>query len=200
MLNLVMTKNVNNTNVDGYLDGHTPYFTREQIGSALEYENPQKAIDNIHARHKDRLDLFSVTLNLKATDNKEYKTVVYSNRGIFEICRWSRQPKAGMVMDALYDMAEEVMTKGYFSMMSDEALAQLLDEKVNRQVGGKQRIRESRKEQTVFLDLERNNISHEDYLLQLRCIWGEDTTGYHKAFDEYMNWYNGMARKKAALQ
>lgn len=28
-------------------------LTRKQIGSALEYANPQKAIDNIHSKHKD---------------------------------------------------------------------------------------------------------------------------------------------------
>lgn len=197
MLQLVMTKNINNTLIDGYLEGKTPYFTREQIGSALEYANPQKAIDNIHARHKERLDPLSVTLNLRATDSKEYMTCVYSFKGVLEICRWSKQPKADMVMDALYDMAEEVLTKGYFSLMSDEALAQLLDEKVNRAVNGKKRIRESREQQTVLLDLERNNISHEDYIMRLRCIWGEDSYGFHKAFDEYMSWYNTVGRRVA---
>jgi len=199
MLKLIETKPVNNVLVDGYLDGKTPYFTREQIGSALEYSDPNRQVARIHNRHKERLDKFSVVVKLTTTDGKAYDTYVYDRRGVFEICRWSKQPKADMIMDALYDMAEEVLTKGYFSLMSDEALAQLLDEKVKRSVDGKKRIRASRQEQTILLDLRRNKISHEEYIMELRCIWGEDSYGYHKAFDEYMSWYNEMARKRAAL-
>lgn len=69
-------------------------LTREQIGSALEYSNPQKAIDNLHGRNKDRLGKFSVTLDLRGTDGKIYKTTLYTAKGVYEICRFSRQPKA----------------------------------------------------------------------------------------------------------
>lgn len=196
MLTLVETKTVNNVLVDGYLDGKTPYFTREQIGLALEYDHPKKSIAVIHSRHKERLDKYSRGYQIDTSSGKQ-EAIVYNIRGVFEICRWSKQPKADMVMDALYDMAEEVLTKGYFSLMSDEALAQLLDEKVNRAVNGKKRIRESREQQTVLLDLERNHISHEDYIMRLRCIWGEDSYGFHKAFDEYMSWYNTVGRRVA---
>ena len=39
-------------------------LTREQIGSALEYSNPINAIKNIHMKHRDRLDRFSVVYKL----------------------------------------------------------------------------------------------------------------------------------------
>jgi len=198
MLKLIETKPVNNVLVDGYLDGKTPYFTREQIGSALEYEHPNQSIKVIHFRHKERLDKYSRGYQIDTPSGRQ-EAILYNLKGVFEICRWSKQPKADMIMDALYDMAEEVLTKGYFSLMSDEALAQLLDEKVKRSVDGKKRIRASRQEQTILLDLRRNKISHEEYIMELRCIWGEDSYGYHKAFDEYMSWYNEMARKRAAL-
>lgn len=81
-------------------------MTRQQIGQALEYDNPQKAIDNIHAKHKDRLDKFSVTLKVRATDGKMYITTLYSAKGIYEICRWSRQPKADEFYDHVYDILE----------------------------------------------------------------------------------------------
>lgn len=200
MLSLIETRTINNTAVDCYLDEKTSYFTREQIGLALEYEDPSRQIARIHNRHKERLDQFSDVVKLTTTDGKAYDTFIYSTRGMLEICRWSRQPRADMVMDALYNMAEEVLTKGYFSLMSDEALATLLDEKVKRTVNGKKRIRESRQEQTILLDLDRNKISHEDYVTNLRCIWGEDSYGYHKAFDDYMKWYNSKACRMAGLK
>ena len=82
-------------------------LTREQIGTALEYSNPQKAIDNIHSKHKDRLNELSVTLKVRATDGKEYNTMLYSERGIMEICRWSRQSKANEFMDWVWDIIEK---------------------------------------------------------------------------------------------
>lgn len=79
-------------------------LTREQIGQALEYSNPQKAIDNIHSKHRDRLDELSVTTKLRATDGKCYNTMLYTERGIMEICRWSRQKNANIFMDWTWDV------------------------------------------------------------------------------------------------
>ena len=74
-------------------------LTREQIGQALEYVDPRVAISKIHKKHKDRLDELSVVTKLVATDGKLYDTTLYTQRGIMEICRWSRQPKANQFMD-----------------------------------------------------------------------------------------------------
>ena len=81
-------------------------LTREQIGTALEYSDPQKALDNIHKRHKDRLDHLSITLKVRGKTGQEYPTTFYSQRGIMEICRWSRQPKANQFMDWAWDIIE----------------------------------------------------------------------------------------------
>lgn len=70
------------------------FMTRQQIGEALEYADPQWAIDKIHKAYKNRLDKFSVTTKLVATDGKKYETILYSAKGIYEICRHSHQPKA----------------------------------------------------------------------------------------------------------
>lgn len=82
------------------------YMTRQQIGQALGYADPQKAIDNIHSAHKDRMNRFSVTLKLRGTDGKMYDTCLYSAKGVYEICRWSRQPKADEFYDHVYDILE----------------------------------------------------------------------------------------------
>lgn len=46
------------------------FMTREQIGTALEYTNPNDAIRIIHRRNKDRLDKFSVSFKLNGADGK----------------------------------------------------------------------------------------------------------------------------------
>ena len=82
-------------------------LTREQIGQALEYSDPDVALSKIHKKHKDRLDGLSVVTKLESTDGKEYNTTLYSERGIMEICRWSRQLKANIFMDWVWDIIEK---------------------------------------------------------------------------------------------
>ena len=92
-------------------------LTREQIGQALEYSDPIKAIQNIHSKHKDRLDnlcihIKSETFDIPQSDggrknNLLTERVYYTERGIMEICRWSRQPKANIFMDWVWDIIEK---------------------------------------------------------------------------------------------
>ena len=89
-------------------------LTREQIGQALEYADPSKAIRKIHLKHKDRLDELCVRIKLSSTQNganlsksEEQERVYYTERGIMEICRWSRQPKANIFMDWVWDIIEK---------------------------------------------------------------------------------------------
>lgn len=110
-LALAKQEMVNNTLVCGYYDGKEPWFTRTQIGQALEYADPQKAILLIHKKHKERLDQFSMGYQFDTPAGKR-EGYAYNLHGVFEICRWSRQPKADMVMDRLYDMAIQIMREG----------------------------------------------------------------------------------------
>lgn len=100
-------------NVDVYQnDKHQYYMTREQIGAALEYNNPNKAIQNIHVKNTDRLDPLSTFLKLRNVEGgitKEREYIVYSLRGVMEICRLSRQPKADAFMDFCWDIMESLM-------------------------------------------------------------------------------------------
>lgn len=82
-------------------------LTRKQIGTALEYSNPDDALFRIHKRHKDRLDDLSVVVKLSSTDGKEYDTMLYTQRGVMEICRWSNKPKANLFMDWVWDIVEK---------------------------------------------------------------------------------------------
>lgn len=129
-MELVESRIINLVSVDGYYDQDRAWFTREQIGAALGYENPRISISNIHSRHPDILDKFSMTLQIKAKDEKMHETVAYSIEGVLEICRWSTQPKADEVMLELYTMAKTVLEKGYYSYMSDEQLLELLKARV----------------------------------------------------------------------
>ncbi|WP_353052829.1 BRO family protein [Bacillus thuringiensis] len=92
------------------------FMTRNQIGEALEYTNANDAIRFIHKRHRERLDQFSVQCKLNGTDGKLYETVIYNAKGIYEICRWSKQPKADAFYDWVYELLE-VLRKGEIKIM-----------------------------------------------------------------------------------
>ena len=111
-LELVTTENFGSVTCDFYRNvGNEIFMTREQIGEALEYSNPAKAIQKLHLKHPDRLE----SLSIRITDIRypqsggagvPVETVYYSQRGIMEICRWSRQPKANAFMDWVWDIVE----------------------------------------------------------------------------------------------
>ena len=113
-LTLVKSESFNGVTCDFYQGKNDIWMTREQIGEALEYEHPRKAIEAIHRRHSSRLDRFSVVVKLKTTDGKMYETYLYSAKGVYEICRWSRQPKADAFMDFVWEVVESLRTGRLF--------------------------------------------------------------------------------------
>lgn len=92
------------------------YATREQIGQALGYVSPRIAITKIHNKNKDRLNRFSVVTKLVTTDGKKYDTTVYNEKGVYEICRFSRQPKADAFMDWTWELLSRIR-KGELSVI-----------------------------------------------------------------------------------
>lgn len=145
-MELVKQEKFAGLDVDFYKDeNNNIYMTRNQIGNALGYSNPQKAMDNIHARNKGRLDQFSVTLKLSGTDGKLYDTHLYNEKGIYEVMRKSNQPKADDFYDFVYDVIKG-LRKGELQIKTTpqtyiEALRALADaeeekEKLSQEVVG----------------------------------------------------------------
>ena len=112
-MTVITSKSFGALNVDVYQnDKHQYYMTREQIGTALEYSDPRIAIYKIHQRNADRLDpLSSVTKLVTQVGNhtEERELFCYNLRGVMEICRFSRQPKADAFMDFCWDIMESLM-------------------------------------------------------------------------------------------
>ena len=112
-MTVIISKPFGALNMDVYEDSkHQYYMTREQIGTALEYGNPVTAIKNIHQRNADRLDKFSTWLKTSRVEGNrtvERETIAYNLKGVMEICRFSRQPKADAFMDFCWDIMESLM-------------------------------------------------------------------------------------------
>ena len=114
-LKLITTENFGELSCNFYRNMNDDILlTREQIGTALEYSDPSMCIRRIHLKHKDRLDSLCVKMKLGEYQNgtnlsksEEQERVYYTERGIMEICRWSRQPKANLFMDWVWDIVEK---------------------------------------------------------------------------------------------
>ena len=133
MDDLIITEQFDTTSCEFYQDSHDEvWLTREQVGSALGYADPAKSIQNIHLKHKDRLDKFVKRERVKTAeirdsldhpqsdgsrrdgstkpfsknDNLQSEVVFYSERGVMEICRWSDMPKANEFMDWVWNIVE----------------------------------------------------------------------------------------------
>lgn len=116
-LKLITTENFGDLQYNFYRNINDDILlTREQIGSALEYSDPSKAIQKIHIKHKDRLEPLCLRVKeIRYPQNGgvgvNVETVYYTERGIMEICRWSRQPKANQFMDWVWDIVEKYRNK-----------------------------------------------------------------------------------------
>lgn len=117
-LKLITTENFGELQCNFYRNiNNDILLTREQIGNALEYSNPSTAIKNLHRKHKDRLDTLSMKIKLGGFQNEptsksdEQERAYYTERGIMELCRWSRQPKANLFMDWVWDIVEKYRNK-----------------------------------------------------------------------------------------
>lgn len=91
-------------------------LTREQIGLALEYVDPINSIYKIHKRHKDRLDNLSICLS----DGLGHEIYYYTQKGIMEICRWSKSDKANQFMDWVWNIVEKYRNNEFIHISHQE--------------------------------------------------------------------------------
>lgn len=102
-LKLITTETFNNLPCNFYRNMNNDILlTREQIGQALEYADPMVAIGKIHNRHSERLDKFSFTNLVNG-----HQIYYYTEKGVMEICRWSKSKRANEFMDWTWDIIEK---------------------------------------------------------------------------------------------
>lgn len=113
------------------------YLTREQVGMALGYKNPSEAIRQIHKRYRQKLEQFCIRIktpiyssssnNMLRSQCKNLmtETIYYSERGILEICRVSKQQKANDFVDFVFDI-HDILRRNEYVFMSRNEFNQLV--------------------------------------------------------------------------
>ncbi|MFW6047193.1 MAG: BRO family protein [Candidatus Woesearchaeota archaeon] len=120
-LKLIKSKKFGKVKCDFYSkhNRNEVWMTRRQIGKALNYSQPNNAIKKIHSRHKNRLNKFSRVAQIDTSSGRQ-KTYLYNRKGIMEVCRWSEKPKADQFIDWVWDIIDEIMTTGSYSLPGNE--------------------------------------------------------------------------------
>lgn len=120
-LRLVKQGNFLGTKCDFYVDENNDiYMSRTQIGYALGYKNPSKGVENVHNRHCERLNKFSVLVRGAQIEggskhiDPNQEIYMYTERGIYAICRYSSQPIADKFDDWVYDTISSIRKNGYY--------------------------------------------------------------------------------------
>lgn len=125
------------------------FMSRTQIGYALEYKNPSKGVENVHNRHNDRLDGMSIKVTGAQIEggskhlDPSADLYMYIERGIYEICRYSRQKVANSFYDWTYEVIQSIKENGYY----------IASEKDNKWLGTRQETKQVRKLETDQIKL-----------------------------------------------
>lgn len=106
---------------DFYVDEENNiYMSRTQIGYALQYKDPANAILRIHQRHYERFANMFVDVKgcqfVTPSPNKDKNahTYMYVEKGIYEICRHSKQKMADTFYDWVYETISAIKKNGYY--------------------------------------------------------------------------------------
>ena len=123
-LKLITTEKFGDLDCDFYRNlNDDVLLTREQVGLALEYSNPAKSIQKIHLAYKNRIEPLCFR-QIECRYPKgggagvNVETVYYTDRGIMEICRHSRQSKADSFMDWVWDIIHKYRNGELYSNSS----------------------------------------------------------------------------------
>ena len=165
-------------------------LTREQIGTALEYSEPRTAIRLIHNRHKERLDKYSVVVSIEKGGRDqidpypldggtggEKETVLYTRKGVMEICRWSKQPKADAFMDFVWDIADKLIKGEAKVVPAQQPATPAMEEWASRV----ERISDGLDDISRRLSTVERSTSFSNYYLRLQARSGYDRTWERRA-------------------
>lgn len=168
--------------------------TREQIGRALGYSNPTKAIDNIHRKHRERIDKFSTTLTLGVLEGDRYverERILYNRKGIMEICRWSRQPLADKFMDWCWEIMDRLISNSLNTVTLSREEYSMIVNAVN-EVGQLNKVNEQLTRQLQIISAQ--NTTMQD---KLSRMWQKIMLIVPPV--HYSSWKNKMSQKIVSL-
>lgn len=160
----------------------------------MGYSNPTKAIDNIHRKHRERIDKFSTTLTLGVLEGDRYverERILYNRKGIMEICRWSRQPLADKFMDWCWEIMDRLISNSLNTVTLSREEYSVIVNAVN-EVGQLNKVNEQLTRQLQIISAQ--NTTMQD---KLSRMWQKIMLIVPPI--HYSSWKNKMSQKIVSL-
>lgn len=193
MNTLQLAFNYETISVRTITDGIAVWFALVDVCKIFELTNPRMVAKRLDEDEVRKFNLRSL----------EGETWFVTESGLYTVILRSRSEKAKPFRRwVTHEVLPSIRKQGYYSLLSDEELIEIITEKQRNDISflGKidktaikaKLLKESREKAQADSDLLylcKDKYTCKEYRAKLKEIWKDDVSGYHKALDEFQNWY-----------
>ena len=172
------------------------WFVLRDICDVLGIVDDKQVYDRLDEDEKGRYKIPTLSRGLQemrcVNEPGLYDTIIRSNSDKAKpFRRW-----------ITHDVLPSIRKQGYYSLLSDEKLIEVITEKqridgsflgkIDKTAIKAKLLKESREKAQADSDLLylcKDKYTCKEYRAKLKEIWKDDMPGYHKALDEFQNWY-----------
>lgn len=177
------------------------WFVLKDVCDLLEIANSRDTYN--------RLDEDEKGVGLTDTLGGRQEMQLVNESGLYTVILRSRSNRAKPFRRwVTHDVLPTIRKQGYYSLMSDDELIDIITEKQRRNAEFLAKIdkraicskllreqRDEREEDTRLLFLYQDKYPLERFKTELRKIWEGDSAMYHKYWKEYWDWYKKVGYK-----
>lgn len=185
-------------------DGTIVWFALIDVCKIFDLSNPRMVARRLDEDEVRKFNLRSL----------EGKTWFVTESGLYTVILNSRSEKAKPFRRwVTHEVLPTIRKQGYYSLLSDEELLDIIIEKQRRNREFLTKIdktaikslilkeeRDNRDEATRLLFLRQREISCRQFRAELKAIWKDDMPRFHKYLDEYQKWYNKVGYRIAPFE
>lgn len=201
MTNLQLSFNYEQLQVRTVSDAVGIWFVLKDICNALSITNSRRVFQ--------RLDDDEKGVTKSYTLGGEQSLQVVNESGLYEVIIRSNSEKAKPFRRWItHEVLPSIREKGYYALMSDEQLMSIILAKaranrdflklIDKRTINAKLLAESRDQKQLDSDLlylSREKYDNRTYRHLLQDIWGDDTIGLRKAYEEYREWWDEIGYK-----
>lgn len=185
-------------------DGTIVWFALIDVCKIFDLSNPRMVARRLDEDEVRKFNLRSL----------EGETWFVTESGLYTVILNSRSEKAKPFRRwVTHEVLPTIRKQGYYSLISDEELLDIIIEKQRRNREFLTKIdktaikslilkeeRDNRDEATRLLFLRQREISCRQFRAELKAIWKDDMPWFHKYLDEYQKWYNKVGYRIAPFE
>lgn len=185
-------------------DGTIVWFALIDVCKIFDLSNPRMVARRLDEDEVRKFNLRSL----------EGETWFVTESGLYTVILNSRSEKAKPFRRWItHEVLPSIRKQGYYSLLSDEELLDIIIEKQRRNREFLTKIdktaikslilkeeRDNRDEATRLLFLRQREISCRQFRAELKAIWKDDMPRFHKYLDEYQKWYNKVGCRIAPFE